>query len=69
MLTLLSTVLVIPHNLKPVLVEGRNRIGKFLVLLVALNNIIDGSLSLHVEETNACIVSGLSISDISLVCI
>ena len=67
MLALLSTVLAIPHNLEPVLVEGGDRIGEFLVLLVALNNIIDGSLSLHVEETNASIVSGLSVCDISLV--
>jgi hypothetical protein len=66
MITLLSADLAIPLNLEPVLVEGRNRVGEFLFLLVALNDVIDASLSLHVKETNTGIVSGLSISDISL---
>ena len=66
MIALLSAVLAIPLNLEPVLVEGRNRVGEFLLLLVALNDVIDASLSLHVKETNTGIVGGLSISDISL---
>lgn len=66
MIALLSAVLVVPLNLEPVLAEGRNRVGEFLVLLVALNDVINASLSLHVEKTNTGIVSGLSIADISL---
>ena len=66
MITLLSAVLAVPLNLKPVLVEGWDRVSKLLLFLVALNDVIDDSLSLHVEETDAGIVRGLSIADISL---
>ena len=66
MITLLSTVLAVPLNFKPVLVEGRDRVSELFIFLVALNDVIDDSLSLHVEETDAGIMSGLSIADISL---
>lgn len=66
MITLLSAVLAIPLDLKPVLAEGGDRVGEFLFFLVALNDVIDAGLSLHVEESNAGIVSGLNIADISL---
>jgi len=66
MITLLSAVLAIPLNLEPVLAKGRDGVGEFLVFLVALNDVVDGRLSLHVEKTDASIVSGLSIADISL---
>ena len=67
MVALHSTVLAVPHNLEPVLVEGGDRIGELLVLLVALDDIVDDSLSFHVEETDAGVVSGLSVGDIRLV--
>ena len=67
MITLLSTVLAVPLNLKPVLVEARDRVSELFIFFVALNDVIDDSLSLHVEETNASIVSGLGVCNISLV--
>ena len=67
MVALHSSVLAVPLNLEPVLVEAWDRIGEFLVLLVALDDIVDDSLSFHVEETDAGVVSGLSVGDIRLV--
>ena len=50
MVALHSTVLAVPHNLEPVLVEGGDRICELLVLLVALDDIVDDSLNTLNEE-------------------